>query len=171
MLRIFFDHVDLVCTSDIVTRYHPSDAALADRVATAATALVLYYGNSMSTLPSDFREGMGDTFFGIAGLSLGYLENLNAVAQSLGVALPGDLMSLLDLLPAFFLENDMNQKNREFMQRMMANFGAANPVEFLLLMLEKMGIPQQTSTALLDQSEALTHTWYNNLVAMMDAQD
>jgi hypothetical protein len=67
---IIFDHVELIANSDIVTRFS-SAATLTDRVSGAALAIVLYYSNNMSRFPADFRQGMEETFFQIAGMALG----------------------------------------------------------------------------------------------------
>jgi hypothetical protein len=167
---IFFDHVELIADSDIVTRFN-SSATLADRVSGAAVALVLFYSNSMSTFPADFRQGLGETFFQIAGLTLGYIETLEKVTQDLGIELRGDVLELLELLPSFFLGSEMSRENREFIQRVFANSGARNPVEFLVIMLKQLEIPEQACMVVLKKSESLRDAWFKDLLAMMEADD
>jgi hypothetical protein len=167
---IFFDHVDLIVDSGIVTGFDAS-ATLADRVSGAAAALVLFYSNSMSRFPDDFRRGLGQTFFQIAGLALGYLEKLEELMQELGIEQRRDVLELLELLPGFFLGSEMSHHNREFIERVMANSGASTPVEFLLLMLKQMGIPEHVCTGLLNESESLKDAWFKHLLTVMEADD
>jgi hypothetical protein len=167
---VFFDHVELIADSDIVTRFN-SSATLTERVSGTAVALVLFYSNSMSRFPADFRHGLGETFFHIAGLALGYLETLEKVTQDLGIELRGDVLELLELLPGFFLGSEMSRENREFIQRVFANSGARNPVEFLVIMLKQLDIPEQACMVVLKRSESLMEAWFKDLVALMEADD
>jgi hypothetical protein len=167
---IFFDHVELIADSDIVTQFN-SSATLADRVSGAAFALVLFYSNGMSKLPADFRQGMGETFFQIAGMALAYLETLEDVTQDLGIELRDEVVELLELLPGFFLGSEMSRENREFIQRVFANSGARNAVEFLIIMLKQLGVPEQVCTVVLKKSGSLMEAWFKDLVAMIGADD
>jgi hypothetical protein len=49
--------------------------------------------------------------------------------------------------------------------------GARTPVEFLLLMLKQLGIPEPVCTGLLKQSESLKDAWFKHLLTMMEADD
>ena len=167
---IFFDHVELIAGSDIVTRFD-SSATLADRISSAAVALVLFYSNSMSKFPADFRQGMGETFFQIAGLVLGYIETLEEVTQDFGIELPSDVRGLLELLPGFFIGSEMSRENREFIQRVFTNSGARNSFEFLTIMLKQVNIPEQVCTAVLKKSDLLMEAWFKDILAMMEAED
>jgi hypothetical protein len=125
----------------------------------------------MSRFAADFRQGLGETFFQIAGLALGYLETLEKVTQELGIELRGDVLELLELLPGFFLGSEMSRENREFIQRVFANSGARNSVEFLVIMLKQIDIPEQVCMAVFKKSESLREAWFKALLAMMEAED
>jgi len=170
LFGIFFDHVELIADSDIVNRF-ASSATLSDIVSGATVALVLFYSNSMSRLPAGFREGMCDTFFQIVGLALAYIESLDTVTQEFGIELRSDVQELLELLPSFFIGSEMSRENREFIQRVFENSGAANPVEFLIIMLEQVNVPEQVCTVVLRESDLLVEVWLKNLVAMMEADE
>jgi len=165
---IIFDHVELIAESDIVKRFEAS-ATLDEKLTGAAVALVLFYSHSMSKFSVDFRQGMGETFFQIAGMVLGYIETLQEVAQDFGIELRSDVLELLELLPGFFIGSEMSRENREFIQRVFTNSGARNPVEFLMVMLKQINVSEQVCTAVLKKSDLLMEEWFKGIVAMMEA--
>ncbi|MFL6675664.1 MAG: hypothetical protein ACJ8LG_20510 [Massilia sp.] len=169
-LRPFLDHIELVSSSGVMAQF-PSSQGPAALASAASTVLTLLYARSMSRLPARFREGLGDSFFGLAGLGLGYLEQLREVSAELDAGVADSDIEFLELLAPFFLGSEMSPKNKAFVDNVMERMGARNANEFLIVLFTQVGLSERFCSELMNKSDRIMEAWFADLVKLMGDDD
>lgn len=167
IFQLLFRHAELMMKRSILAAFPVADK-VSDGVFLGATLTSLFYARSVSQMPQRMRVGMGEAYTMLAGLGYGYIESMKEVAAENGIDASNSDFEFMEVMMPFFLEIEMPEKSRIFVQDVLRKAGARTPSEFLVIMLTKMGATQSLCTDLLEQSDALFQRWIVDVFRVME---